>query len=118
MPRPDPDLLGKQVLATSPQGRIWSGKLIGLADHPTLVLEQSDGTRLSLPQSLNVVEDTHPVVPVVDVRDKELAELREQVAFEKHRATTYLADYNFLDRQFKAQARELARLKAEGARDA
>jgi hypothetical protein len=86
---------------------------------------------LSLPQSLNVVEDTHPVVPVVDVRDKELAELREEVAFEKHRASTFLADYNFLDFQFKAQARErdewrqraeqaeseLARVRAEGARD-
>lgn len=52
------------------------------------------------------------------VRDEEMVELREQVAFEKHRAATYLADYNFLDLQFKAQARELARLKAEGPRDA
>ncbi|MEU4224303.1 hypothetical protein AB0F17_08420 [Nonomuraea sp. NPDC026600] len=49
--------------------------------------------------------------------DEELSELREEVAFEKHRSTTFLADYNFLDFQFKAQARELARLKAEGARD-
>lgn len=49
--------------------------------------------------------------------DEELSELREQVAFQKHRAATYLADYNFLDRAFRAKSRELDHLKAEGVRD-
>ncbi|MEU6725509.1 hypothetical protein ABZ917_17520 [Nonomuraea wenchangensis] len=42
------------------------------------------------------------------VRDEELSELREQVAFQKHRADTYLADYNFLDLQFKALTKRVA----------
>lgn len=60
MARPDPRLLGKQVIVTNPHGTVWSGRLIALADDPSLVLEQADSTRVCLPQSFTVAEDTSP----------------------------------------------------------
>lgn len=38
---------------------------------------------------------------VLAVRDEEMAELREQVAFQKHQADTYRADLQFLERVHK-----------------
>lgn len=68
MPRLNPELIGKQVIVTSRgvPGRIWGGKLIGLIDNSTLILEQTDGACVNLPQTCSVVEDTHPVVPVFE----------------------------------------------------
>lgn len=44
------------VIVTNPQtGSDWKGRIVGLADHPTLMLEQPDGFRLSLPQTFDVV---------------------------------------------------------------
>lgn len=49
-------LLGKHVNITSSNGGTWAGTLIGLANHPTMIINQADGTRLALPQQFTVTE--------------------------------------------------------------
>ncbi|MGH3274443.1 MAG: HAD-IIIA family hydrolase, partial [Streptosporangiaceae bacterium] len=44
----------------------WTGRLKGLADHPTLLIERSDGKLFALPQAFEVIElDDEPVHPAL-----------------------------------------------------
>lgn len=44
-------------------GGVWTGRIIGLADHPTMLLETAAGRRWSLPQAFEVREVDQPVAP-------------------------------------------------------
>jgi hypothetical protein len=41
---------GSDVKVTNPYGGTWTGRIIGLADHPAMLLEREDGVRVMLPQ--------------------------------------------------------------------
>jgi hypothetical protein len=55
-------LVGKRVKVTPGPGEVVLGVLVGLCDHPTMVLELPDGSRRVVPQAL-------PVVPAPDEED-------------------------------------------------
>jgi hypothetical protein len=42
------------VEVTGPTGARWQGRIIGLADHPTVLIETGSGLRLALPQAYAV----------------------------------------------------------------
>jgi hypothetical protein len=44
----------RRVRVTNPSGGSWTGRIVGLADHPTMLLERGDGHRVSLPQCFAV----------------------------------------------------------------
>lgn len=54
---------GQCVIVTNPAGGTWSGRIVGLADHPAMLLERDDGRRVMLPQCFAVEQAPE------DVRD-------------------------------------------------
>lgn len=57
--RPDlHDLLDRRarVTVTAATGTSWAGRIAAVADHPAILLEQDDGTRVMLAQSLAITE--------------------------------------------------------------
>ena len=51
------DLLGNWVRVTNPSPQLsasWEGKLVGFADHPTLLLSMGSERQMSLPQSFTI----------------------------------------------------------------
>jgi hypothetical protein len=49
------ELLGKWARVTNPLlESSWEGKLVGFADHPTLLLSAGDGRQIPLPQSFTI----------------------------------------------------------------
>lgn len=44
------------VQVTNPFGGSWTGRIIGLADHPAMLVERDDGLRVMLPQCFAVEE--------------------------------------------------------------
>lgn len=60
MNRPDLiPLLGKTVdVAGTINGGSWTGTLVGLHEHPTMIIDQADGFRRILPQHFTVTERT------------------------------------------------------------
>jgi hypothetical protein len=59
------DLLGQTVTITHPTlPGTWTGRLIALADHPSVVIEQPDGRRVSLPQTYGIQPADQPLTPV------------------------------------------------------
>lgn len=53
------DLLGHDVIVTNPRlDQVMArGRLIGLADHPTLIVTREDGRQITLPQEFRVEPD-------------------------------------------------------------
>jgi hypothetical protein len=54
MTAPTPEqiaLLGKEVLVQNPRipGATWTGKAIGIVTQPSIIIEQADGVRMTLP---------------------------------------------------------------------
>jgi Biotin protein ligase C terminal domain len=45
---------GQRVRVTNPSGETWTGRIVGLADHPAMLLERDDGCRVMLPQCFAV----------------------------------------------------------------
>lgn len=56
MTRPDlMALLGRRVTVTNPNaGRAWTGKLVAVADDPSVVIDQDRGPRMTLPQFFTI----------------------------------------------------------------
>lgn len=44
------------VTVTAATGSSWTGRLVAVADHPAILIEQGDGTRVMLAQSLHITE--------------------------------------------------------------
>ncbi|WNI20352.1 hypothetical protein [Actinacidiphila sp. ITFR-21] len=73
-------LLGEWVTATSSStGTVWQGRLVGLADLPTLVLLSPGGGQVSLPQSFDVQRAAPPAAgtPPPGAAFRPFAELRD-----------------------------------------
>jgi hypothetical protein len=49
---------GQRVRVTNPSGGTWTGHIVGLADHPAMLLERDDGRRVMLPQCFAVEQLT------------------------------------------------------------
>lgn len=64
-------MVEQQLVEVSNPGRAhiapWVGRVLGICDHPTFVLEQLDGSRVTLPQTFKVV-DIPAADPVVAAR--------------------------------------------------
>lgn len=57
------DLIGQRVTVTNPTLPVsWTGRLLGLSDHPSLTVEDEHGRRMTLPQSFRV----EPAPPAVE----------------------------------------------------
>lgn len=75
-------LLGEWVTATSSStGAVWQGRLVGLADQPTLVLLSPGGGQVCLPQSFDVQRAAPPAAGAPPSRPgggpRPFAELRD-----------------------------------------
>ncbi|MFC4006600.1 hypothetical protein ACFOY2_05165 [Nonomuraea purpurea] len=83
-------------------------------------LRQRYAEALAATNTLDATDLEYTLGLLLTARDDELAELREQVAFQKHRADTYQADLEFLERQhkFAINEREAWRERAETAEEA
>jgi hypothetical protein len=57
-------LLGEWVRVSNPTNPAsWTGKLLGLADNPSVLIESADGHRMSLPQTFTVERVDAPAAP-------------------------------------------------------
>lgn len=74
------ELLGEWVTVTSSHARtVWQGRLVGLADLPSLVLLSPGGGQLCLPQSFDVQPAAPPTVgaPPPGAAFRPFSELRD-----------------------------------------
>jgi hypothetical protein len=71
-------LLDHWVTATSPHTQaVWQGRLVGIADHPTVILQTPGGGQVSLPQTVDLQPASPPEAPTSGGRPRPFAELRD-----------------------------------------